>query len=273
MIHLNTAIPLTTVFLDQIQIDVCFWQKLNYKTKAGLDDKADEAFLALCNVGGAPVHELGHIEVVKLFLVSLFKELREKQVRPLFRQVEWFGHVGNIAQVENFFTDKLFVFEIGGIHIFVFYLSFEDSYLAEVHGHVCCQYSSDNLLPDPLVVICTKFLKDVVSFILDDLEGGGGVEVLEHADVVVLGGDVVALLNQIQIVEARVSYVVAGPRQNVAHHVPIIHAALLFQPAVDRDVVKSLGQVCGVRFVVVGNVKIHALHLLDERQELFVEDG
>lgn len=59
-------------------------QELLHKSITWLDNEVYEPGLALCDIGGAPVHELAHVEVKLFLLVSLMKEFEVEKVGPLF---------------------------------------------------------------------------------------------------------------------------------------------------------------------------------------------
>lgn len=82
------------------------------------------------------------------------------------------------------------------------------------------------------------------------------MEVFEHAVVVVSNGERVFLLNQVDVVESRVTDVVTSSCQHIAHHVPFVQTALKFQVTLVANEKEGLGQICGVRLVVVRNVLV-----------------
>lgn len=80
----------------------------------------------------------------------------------------------------------------------------------------------------------------------------------------------VSFLNEIDIVEARVTDVMTRSSQNVTQHVPRVQMTLRFQAALGADKVECLCQVCCVRFVVVGYINVCLLNFFDKVKELFI---
>jgi hypothetical protein len=98
------------------------------------------------------------------------------------------------------------------------------------------------------------------------------VKVLQHAQIVVPDANRVFLFNEIDVVVPRVPDVVACSCKHVAQHVPVVQPTLFFKFKLVCNQVEGLGQVSGMRLVVVSNVVITLLNLLNKVQKLLVFD-
>lgn len=110
--------------------------------------------------------------------------------------------------MEELIEHAIFVF-LAQIETARLNLNFEYAQFLEMKGHIGGQYCVDHILSEPFEVLFLDIGQEIVSLLLENVEGLGDVVTFEHALVVVPGGQFVLLIHKESIVEPRVVQVVA----------------------------------------------------------------
>ena len=79
-------------------------------------------------------------------------------------------------------------------------------------------------------------------------------------------------LNQVRITVARVLNIVASTGYHIREDIPSIEVALFLQ-SIHTDVIETLAEISGMASIVIGNIPVLRSDLLEEKDNLFVDQG
>ena len=119
-------------------------------------------------------------------------------------------------------TQEFLFFIVKRIEVIVFKLSFENTHFTKVKSHVCSQNGTNHLFTGSLVVVGCEVLKDIVVILIKKLKSCGYMKILQYTNIVVPESNSVFLLDQVNVVESRMTDVVACSRKDIAHHIPLV---------------------------------------------------